>query len=165
MNDNGVDRIQRIQKNPVFQDLYIKLQNAEAGRIFCKHTMEHFLDVARLMYIFCLEDGESINKDVVYATALLHDLGRYDQMTSGTPHNVAGVEIAGNVLKESGFTDDEILSIQKAIAGHRAPHGVDADKLTAYLYRADKMSRNCFSCAVRSECNWPDEKKNEWIVF
>ena len=165
MNDNGVDRIQRIQKNPVFQDLYIKLQDAEAGRIFCKHTMEHFLDVARLMYIFCLEDGENIRKDVIYATALLHDLGRYDQISSGTPHEVAGVEIAENVLKECGFTEDEIRSIQNAIASHREPNSLDADKLTAYLYRADKMSRNCFSCAVRSECNWPDEKKNEWIVF
>ena len=165
MNDNGVDRIQRIQKNPVFQELYKKLQNAEAGRIFCKHTMEHFLDVARLMYIFCLEDGESINRDVIYATALLHDLGRYDQISSGTPHNIAGVEIAGNILNECGFTENEIRSIQNAIASHREPHGLDADKLTIYLYRADKMSRDCFSCAVRAECNWPDEKKNEWIVF
>ena len=165
MNDNGVDRIRRIQKNSVFQDLYIKLQDAEDGRIFCKHTMEHFLDVARLMYIFCFEDGENIRKDVIYATALLHDLGRYDQITCGTPHNVAGVEIAGNILNECGFTEDEIRSIQNAIASHRAPHSVDADKLTTYLYRADKMSRNCFSCAARSECNWPDEKKNEWISF
>ena len=165
MNDNGVDRIQRIQKNPVFQDLYIKLQDAEAERIFCKHTMEHFLDVARLMYIFCLEDGENIRKDVIYATALLHDLGRYDQIAYGIPHNVAGVEIAGNVLKECGFTDDEIQSIQKAIASHREPNDSTHDPLTRYLYRADKMSRNCFSCVVRTECNWSDEKKNEWIVY
>ena len=165
MNDNGVDRIQRIQKNPVFQDLYIKLQDAEAGRIFCKHTMEHFLDVARLMYIFCLEDGENITKDVIYATALLHDLGRYDQMTCGTPHNVAGVEIAETILKECGFAENEILLIQKAIAGHRDHHSVADDKLAFYLYRADKMSRNCFSCDARAECNWPDEKKNGYIVY
>ena len=164
MNDNSVDRVQRIQKNPMFQELYMKLQDAEKSRIFCKHTMEHFLDVARLMYIFCLEDSENIRKDVIYATALLHDLGRYEQITFGTPHNVAGVEIAGNILIECGFTENEIRSIQNAIASHREPHGVDADKLTTYLYRADKMSRNCFSCAARSECNWPDEKKNEWII-
>ena len=165
MNDNGVDRIQRIQKNPVFQDLYIKLQDAEAERIFCKHTMEHFLDVARLMYIFCLEDGESINKDVIYATALLHDLGRYDQMACGTPHNVAGVEIAKNILEKCGFTEDEIQSIQKAIASHREPNDSTHDPLTRYLYRADKMSRNCFLCDARAECNWPDEKKNGYIVY
>ena len=165
MNDNGVDRIQRIQKNPVFQDLYIKLQDAEAGRIFCKHTIEHFLDVARLMYIFCLEDGESINKDVIYATALLHDLGRYDQIAYGIPHNVAGVEIAKNILEKCGFTEDEIQSIQKAIASHREPNDSAHDPLTRYLDRADKMSRNCFSCVVRTECNWSDEKKNEWIVY
>lgn len=165
MNGNGTDRIQRIQKNPVFQALYMKLQDAEKSRIFCKHTMDHFLDVARLMYIFCLEDDENIRKDVIYAAALLHDLGRYDQITSGTPHNVAGAEIAGNILKECGFTEEEIRSIKNAIASHREPQGVDADKLTTYLYRADKMSRKCFCCDARSECNWPDEKKNEWIVL
>ena len=165
MNDKGVDRIQRIQENPVFQDLYIKLQDAEDGRIFCKHTLEHFLDVARLMYIFCLEDGENIRKDVIYATALLHDLGRYDQISSGTPHNVAGVKIAGTILKECGFAENEILLIQKAIAGHREQHSTADDKLTFYLYRADKMSRKCFSCAARAECNWPDEKKNGYIVY
>ena len=165
MNDKSVYRIQSIQKNRLFQELYIKLQDAEKSRIFCKHTMEHFLDVARLMYIFCLEDGESIRKDVIYATALLHDLGRYEQIISGTPHNVAGAEIAGNILRECDFTEDEIRSVQNAIACHREPSSGDADKLTVYLYHADKMSRSCFSCAARAECNWPDEKKNEWLVF
>lgn len=165
MNDKGIDRIQSIQNNRLFQEFYIKLQDEEKSRIFCKHTLEHFLDVARLMYIFCLEDGEGIRKDVIYATALLHDLGRYEQIICGTPHNVAGAEIAGNVLRECGFAKDEIQSIQKAIASHRVPNSVDNDKLTEYLYRADKMSRICFSCVARAECNWPDEKKNEWIVL
>ena len=165
MNDKGVNRIQSIQNNPDYRERYIKLQDAEKNRIFCKHTMEHFLDVARLMYIFCLEDGENIRKDVIYATALLHDLGRYDQIAYGIPHNVAGVEIAKNILEKCGFTEDEIQSIQKAIASHREPNDSTHDPLARYLYRADKMSRNCFSCVVRTECNWSDEKKNEWIVY
>ena len=48
MNDNGVDRIQRIQKNPVFQDLYIKLQNATGrtkrrmGTLYIKNWMDGY---------------------------------------------------------------------------------------------------------------------------
>ena len=43
--------------HPFFQELVQNLQQAEKGRIFCRHTMEHFLDTARLMYIYNLEDG------------------------------------------------------------------------------------------------------------
>ena len=63
--------------HPFFQELVQNLQQAEKGRIFCRHTMEHFLDTARLMYIYNLEDGAPVKKDIIYAAALLHDLGRF----------------------------------------------------------------------------------------
>ena len=166
MNSNSMDRVHQIQKHPLFQELYQKLQNEEKDRIFCRHTMEHFLDVARLMYIYSLEDRADIGKDLIYAAALLHDLGRYAQNVSGTPHHIAGSQIAGEILKDCSFTADEIQSVQDAISGHRNQSSVvSVDKLTAYLYRADKASRNCFSCLVRSACNWPAEKKNFWITY
>lgn len=166
MSSNSMDRVHQIQKHPLFQELYQKLQNEEKDRVFCRHTMAHFLDVARLMYIHCLEDGADIRKDLIYAAALLHDLGRYEQMTSGTPHHIAGAQIAEKILKDCSFTADEIQSVQKAISDHRNQSSVvSVDKLTAYLYRADKASRNCFSCPVRSACNWPEEKMNFWIAY
>lgn len=166
MNINSMDRIQQIQQHPLFQELYQKLQNEEKDRVFCRHTMGHFLDVARLMYIYCLEDGAELRKDIIYAAALLHDLGRYAQMTSGTPHHIAGAQIAEGILRDCGFTADEIQSVQNAISGHRNQESAaSADRLTAYLYRADKASRNCFSCFVRSACNWPEEKKIFWITY
>lgn len=42
--------------------------------------MEHFLDVARLMYIYNLEDQAGFSKEMIYAAGLLHDIGRYEQM-------------------------------------------------------------------------------------
>ena len=44
-------RIDQILSHPVFREQFALLQEAEKDRIFCRHTMEHFLDVARLMYI------------------------------------------------------------------------------------------------------------------
>ena len=49
-------RIDQILSHPVFREQFALLQEAEKDRIFCRHTMEHFLDVARLMYIYNLED-------------------------------------------------------------------------------------------------------------
>ena len=73
-------RIDQILSHPVFREQFALLQEAEKDRIFCRHTMEHFLDVARLMYIYNLEDQAGFSKEMIYAAGLLHDIGRYEQM-------------------------------------------------------------------------------------
>ena len=35
-----------------------------------------------------------------------------------------------------------------------------AEDLAGLFYRADKLSRSCFSCPAREKCDWPEEKKN-----
>ena len=72
-------------------------------RIFCRHTPEHFLDVARLMYIYSLENKLNLSREIIYATALLHDIGRAQQYLSGISHDIAGAEIAGKILDRSAF--------------------------------------------------------------
>lgn len=167
-----MERIDLIRNHPLFKEQFELIQEAEKERIFCSHTMEHFLDVARLMYIFFLEDGISCQKDVLYAAALLHDIGRYEQIQKGTPHHVAGAEISKRILSDCGFNQDEIAGITDAILGHRNENAVGMDRsagkygyLREYLHRADKLSRNCFSCAAVKECNWSDDKKNMKIRY
>ena len=67
-------RIDQILSHPVFREQFALLQEAEKDRIFCRHTMEHFLDVARLMYIYNLEDQAGFSKEMIYAAGLLHDI-------------------------------------------------------------------------------------------
>ena len=38
-------RIRTIQEHPLFMEQYTLLQEAEKDRFFCRHTMEHFVDV------------------------------------------------------------------------------------------------------------------------
>ena len=45
------NRISLIWRHPLYQKHCEKIQELEKDRIFCRHTPEHFLDVARLMYI------------------------------------------------------------------------------------------------------------------
>ncbi len=159
-----MERIRRIQKHPLFMELCAKIELAEEERPFCGHTIGHFLDVARLMYIYCLEDGSSLDKELIYAAALLHDLGRYEQMTKGTPHHLAGAAIASRVMEECGFDQEEIKHVCAAITGHRDKQSAEStDPLTSYLYKADKKSRSCFCCPAERECDWPLEKKNLFI--
>lgn len=157
-------RIRRIENHPRFRELCRKLLDAEQPRLFCRHNPEHFLDVARLMYIYALEDGAELPRELIYAAALLHDLGRLEQMNGGRPHEIGSAEIAGEILRDCGFEAPEIAAVQGAILAHREP-GRAGDRLGVYLYRADKASRNCFLCPAREQCNWPEEKKNLWITY
>lgn len=158
-----MERIGNIGLHPVFVREYEKIQVAEQTRVFCNHTLSHFLDVARLMYIWNLEDGALLSRDVIYAAALLHDLGRARQYEDGTPHEQGSSILAGEILPECGFTPEEIQQVQAAILSHR--NRTADSKLGDYLYRADKASRNCFDCPARSDCNWPETRKNTHITY
>ncbi|MDY3249926.1 MAG: HD domain-containing protein [Candidatus Choladocola sp.] len=167
-------RIQKIWNHPLYQEQFVKLQQAESERIFCNHTLAHFLDVARLAYIYSLEAKTGPDRELIYAAAFLHDIGRYQQLTDGIPHDQASAALAQRILPDCGFTREEINMIRYAISHHRdcdntqsvsAAVSEEARLLAAYLYRADKQSRCCFSCAAESRCNWSNEKKNLQILL
>ena len=164
-SETTMKRIDQILSHPVFREQFALLQEAEKDRIFCRHTMEHFLDVARLMYIYTLEDQAGFSKEMLYAAGLLHDIGRYEQMEQGTPHHLAGARLAEIILTDCGFSPEEQEPILAAIRSHRVKDTAETPLFSRYLYRADKQSRNCFSCPARAACNWPEEKMNLTICY
>ncbi|MEQ2371207.1 HD domain-containing protein [Blautia sp. CLA-JM-H16] len=158
-----MDRVNQIWNHPLYQQELQKLQILEKDREFCRHTPEHFLDVARLAYIEALEHGYSVTKEMIYCTALLHDIGRARQYEDGTPHDEAGAVIAQQILSEIGFSSEETEAIVSAIRGHRAQ--TEQSLLGKMIYTADKRSRNCFSCKSEPECYWAPVKKNMTIQY
>lgn len=159
-----MDRINRIWIHPIYQKHYKELQKAERGRIFCNHSINHFLDVARIAWIYNLEEQAGLNKEIVYAAALLHDIGRYEQIMTGISHDVAGTRIAESILSNCGFNNDETEIILEAILQHRN-ESQKSSLLCRYIYRADKQSRKCFTCSAFSVCNWDLEKRNLHILI
>ena len=110
-------RVNAIWQHPLYQQNLKDLIHLEADRIFCRHTPEHFLDVARLAYIFALERGLNCSRELIYGTALLHDIGRVRQYMDGTPHDEAGVQIAEQILSDLAFSSAEKeLELEKAQA-------------------------------------------------
>ena len=81
-------------------------------------NMGHLLDVARLAWIFNLEANQEISKERIYAAALLHDIGRHIQYENGTPHQIAGLPIAEQILTDCGFYPEEMKEILYAIENH-----------------------------------------------
>ena len=151
----------------VFKRCYKKIAKIEKHRIFCRHDMNHFLDVARLMMILQLKEkwGVQYSDEIVYATALLHDIGRHLQYKKKIPHEIASAKIAAKILKDCAFTDSERDLIIEAILNHRNAEVIGKQNLNSLLYRADKMSRPCFCCKAEPYCNWDKAKKNLQIKY
>jgi len=134
----------------------------EKGRKFCKHNLKHFLDVARIAQSINLEENLGFEKEIIYTTAILHDIGKSFQYENGTPHEIASFEIARDLLEEYKFNEEELQLIKQGILGHREEKSKGFSML---IYRADKLSRLCINCKARNECNWNDDKKNIKIYY
>lgn len=134
----------------------------EKGRKFCKHNLRHFLDVARVAQIINLEEDLKFEKEIIYVTAILHDIGKSFQYENETPHEVASWEIAQTILEDYDFSEEETAFIRQGILGHR---NKKSGGFALLMYRADKLSRQCITCKAINECNWSNDKKNLEIFY
>ena len=163
--EDVMDRIGKILKHDLFIKNLARNEESERNREFCRHHMVHFLDVARIARIINAEEGFGLETELIYATALLHDIGKHLQYTHGIPHERASAEIAPEILWDCGFDKKETGVIVEAILSHRDEKIKEQRNLKGLLYRADKLSRACFACKKQDECNWKDGKKNLNISY
>ncbi len=160
-----MERVDRILQHALYREHLDRITAAEAKRRFCRHNMGHFLDVARIARIIALEEEISVETELLYCAALLHDVGRDVQYLDGTPHELAGAQIAPVIMQECGYSPREIAAVTEAIASHRDSRAASERNLKGLLYRADKASRACFACEAEGECDWKKEKKNLQIRY
>lgn len=159
-----MDKINEILTNDKYKKELKEINELEKERIFCKHNLEHFLDVARIAYIMCLERNLQYSKDVIYAIALLHDIGRAEQYKNkNISHDEAGIAIAKDILAETSYTEEEKNIILKGIYSHRDDN--EHIEILNIIYKSDKVSRMCFNCNAEDKCYWDYEKKNKIISY
>lgn len=178
----AMPRVDAIWNHPLYQERFGALQRAERDRMFCRHDLQHFLDVARIAWTVLLERTHDVRaepfscvaRDAVYAAAFLHDIGRADEYETGESHDIASARIAAEILgtveQDKRFSSSECDQILAAIAHHRIGSGraasaLEAEALADALRYADKATRACYACPVRELCNWSDEKKNLTITW
>ena len=155
-----MDRINQILYHPLFK-IYMEANAVkEQGRIFCRHNMSHVLDVARIAYILNMEEEHQVSKDMIYAAALLHDIGRHVQYETGEKHAYVSARLAPEILRNCGFEKDEIAEIVDAIYHHSDKTEIDDKGLRTLIAKADRTSRACFACQAAEECKWSEERKN-----
>ncbi|MDD6328574.1 MAG: HD domain-containing protein [Eubacteriales bacterium] len=160
-----MERLNQILQHTLFRKSMEEIQKAELKREYCLHGLEHSLDVARISYIINLEEQLNIPKDIIYGMALLHDIGRSKEYLQGQSHHVAGASLAGQILLDCGYLQTETDMICRAITCHKSELiNTEQNVLCSLLYRADKLSRNCFNCKAYNTCYWAETKKNKTIM-
>ncbi|WKY47193.1 HD domain-containing protein [Eubacteriaceae bacterium ES3] len=152
----------RLYQNSDYQSYLEKISYCESNREFCRHNLAHFLDVARIATIKCYESKLGLSRDLIYTTALLHDIGRFEQYLNKTPHEAASHELALALLEILDFNETEKQQILSAIKNHRNPQTSGFDRI---FYESDKLSRNCLICPVEKKCDWPADKKNLTLLY
>ncbi len=159
-----MNRVAQVFQDALFQECMTRNQAKEVNRKYCKHTIQHVVDVARVAYIMMLESGDfkkfieehrlgsrEAAKEIIYAAALLHDIARWREYETGEDHAALGAEMAEEVLVRSGFSPAETKIITIAIREHRNM-GENVSILGERLCRADNLSRACSQCAASYEC-------------
>lgn len=170
-----MERVNQIIQHPKYIEYLHRIKKHEVQRVFCKHDMEHFLDVCRIAEILWLQyslqvckskdvDGRNIisnnMREYIYATGLLHDIGRWQEYEDGIRHEVASSVLADPILDDCGFDKEERSIIVMAISNHRNKMIKEEESLSGWIYRADKKSRTCFACEAQEICDWSKDKKN-----
>lgn len=155
-----MERVNRICRHPLWRESMEQICELEQERIFCKHDAAHCMDVARLAFLENLENHLGIERELIYAAALLHDIGRHLQCRESTPHEQGSAALAETILADCDYSPAEREEIVSAILRHRTPGTETRNDLAGLLYRADKVSRMCLFCNAAGACHWPDDKKN-----
>ena len=158
-------KISKILQHSLFQKYMNANAEKEADRIFCRHNMAHVLDVARIAYILDLEEGYGLSKDMIYAAALLHDVGRHVQYETGEKHAFVGARLAEPILVDCGFDEVEVQAVVSAIYTHGDKKIISERSLNGLIARADQLSRACYACEAADQCNWSEERKNKTLQW
>ncbi|MCR5687157.1 MAG: HD domain-containing protein [Lachnospiraceae bacterium] len=154
-----MDRVNAILKNEQYRQIMDRIAELERDRIFCRHGIDHCLDVARIASLICLDEGYGISRDLIYAAALLHDIGRPQQYADGTAHEEAGAGLAPQILRQCGYDETECRIIADAVRLHGDEQVKDERNLSGLIYRADKSSRRCYMCPAIGMCHKKPEKR------
>jgi uncharacterized protein len=100
------------------------------------HDFHHVLRVLRLTER--IGPVEEANMEILRTAALLHDIGRPEEIRDGVCHAQAGAEKARRIL--TGWPSEKVEAVTHAIATHRFRNDAAPQSLEAkILYDADKL--------------------------
>ncbi len=158
---------------------YRNICNLEAGTYrnicnFGERTYENICVSEERIYrkMYDLEQ----TKDLIYACALLHDIGRAAQYESGVHHSVSGLSLAEQIMTDCDVPlvwRQQILNVisehHQSLSGKEQEEKIceesrKTERLEYYIRKADHDCRLCFFCEAKETCKWKDAERNETVI-
>jgi uncharacterized protein len=117
-------------------DLFIRdvFKESEHGA----HTYDH----TKRVYVLAIKIGKQLdaNLRILGMAALLHDVGRLNEIETGISHAIQSGEMSKHILEELGFDESEIEQVIQAIRTHRFSENLQPSSLEGkILSDADKL--------------------------
>lgn len=158
-------RVNKILQHALYEEYITKNKITEAQRVFCRHGSDHGLSVARITYIFLLENKETrLSKEVIYAAGILHDIGRWSEYETQENHALVGARLAAPILYDCGFSEEEVEIITQGIYEHRLKPSEAESVLGQALALADDWARDCKNCESKASCYKYSKAMEEIII-
>ena len=92
---------------------YVKKAFQQSG----SHGFDHVIRVTSLCEVIGAREHADLN--ILIPAALFHDIARQLEVVDGTPHEIAGAEIAEHYLKSIQYDEELIKGVIHAIQCHR----------------------------------------------
>ena len=161
------EQTKRLLQHPIYQKRLALLQELEGNRIYCGHDLSHFFAVGRIAETLSKENHLPHSNDVLWAAALLHDMGRVEQYQQGISHDKASVAFAREILLSLGWDQADMELVCEAIGSHSKRFAVkdrwesrtELRSLAEVLSFADHFSRKCYECKGADSCKWPEKER------
>ncbi len=102
------------------------------------HTFDH----TKRVYALSIRIGKALgaNLKILGAAALLHDIGRLEEVERGVSHSILSGEMSQDILRETGYDDVEIKQVVDVIRTHRFSEGIEPNSLEGeILSDVDKL--------------------------
>lgn len=161
----ALDQVNRLLAHDTYKSYLQDLKSLESERVYCKHDLQHFLDVARIATIINLKEDYKLNEEDVYLAALLHDVGKTQSYKDASvKHSIASAVLAKPLLQELKIDSKRIEGILYAIEKHNSKDEI-LEPLAKVIAKADHLSRQCHACMAYDTCKWPETKKNHGITY
>lgn len=182
----SMPRVNQILQHRSYEEYCARNKQAEEKRVYCRHGADHGVDVARIAYTYLLEEyinslrstpeaeaehtgskleeKYNVNKEIVYAAGILHDIGRWVEYEIQEDHALVGARLSPPILSDCGFSEAEIESITLGILEHRLAPDKTSSTLGQALALADDWARDCKNCPSQDTCYKYTKAMEEIII-